>query len=96
MESGNPGKGAAPLAEASLLLAVLSLGINPVAVKCAVEFVTLLPFAVLRSTDAGPLLLGQPGVLAGIERLDGACRPAVVAGYDIWSVEIPLWWFSPR
>jgi drug/metabolite transporter (DMT)-like permease len=43
--------------EASLLLAVLLLGTNPVAVKVAVSEVPALPFVAMRFTLAGLLLL---------------------------------------
>jgi drug/metabolite transporter (DMT)-like permease len=42
------------LTEASLLLAVLFLGTNPVAVKVAVSEVPPLPFVAMRFTLAGP------------------------------------------
>ena len=48
---------AATLAEASLLIAVLFLGTNPVAVKAAVTEFPPLPFVAMRFTVAGLLLL---------------------------------------
>ncbi len=48
---------AATLVEASLLLAVLFLGTNPVAVKVAVAELSPLPFVTMRFTLAGLLLL---------------------------------------
>ena len=67
-ETVTEGKGrAAVLTEASLLLAVLFLGTNPVAVKLAVLEVPPLPFVAIRFTLAGlvvlglVLLLGRPG-----------------------------------
>jgi drug/metabolite transporter (DMT)-like permease len=55
---------AAIATEASLLLAVLFLGTNPVAVKFAVGEVPPLPFVALRFTLAGLLLLGLVRVLS--------------------------------
>jgi drug/metabolite transporter (DMT)-like permease len=49
---------AAMLTEASLLLAVLFLGTNPVAVKLAVSEVSPLPFVAIRFTLAGLVVLG--------------------------------------
>ena len=54
---------AAVLTEASLLLAVLFLGTNPVAVKVAVAEVLALPFVALRFILAGLLLLGLVALL---------------------------------
>jgi drug/metabolite transporter (DMT)-like permease len=59
--------------EASLLLAVLFLGTNPVAVKYAVAEIPPLPFVALRFTAAGLLALGVAwllGVAGGIGRKD--------------------------
>jgi drug/metabolite transporter (DMT)-like permease len=55
------------LTEASLLLAVLFLGTNPVAVKVAVSEVPLLPFVAMRFTLAGLLLLVVV-LLLGLDR----------------------------
>jgi drug/metabolite transporter (DMT)-like permease len=55
------------LTEASLLLAVLFLGTNPVAVKVAVSEVPPLPFVAMRFTLAGLLLL-LVVLLLGLER----------------------------
>ncbi|MGH3145830.1 MAG: DMT family transporter [Rubrobacter sp.] len=58
-------KDRAPLVtEASLLLAVLFLGTNPVAVKYAVGQIPPLPFVALRFTLAGLLLLGLARILS--------------------------------
>ena len=58
-ETVTEGKGrAAMLTEASLLLAVLFLGTNPVAVKLAVLEVPPLPFVAIRFTLAGLVVLG--------------------------------------
>jgi drug/metabolite transporter (DMT)-like permease len=51
------------LTEASLLLAVLFLGTNPVAVKVAVAEFPPLPFVAVRFTAAGLLLLGLVALL---------------------------------
>ena len=51
------------LTEASLLLAVLFLGTNPVAVKVAVAEIPPLPFVAVRFTAAGLLLLGLVALL---------------------------------
>ena len=51
------------LTEASLLLAVLFLGTNPVAVKVAVAEIPPLPFVAVRFTLAGLLLLGLVALL---------------------------------
>ena len=59
----------AVVTEASLLLAVLFLGTNPVAVKVAVSEVPALPFVAMRFTLAGLLLLV-------IVFLVGAARPS--------------------
>lgn len=59
--------------EASLLLAVLFLGTNPVAVKYAVGDILPLPFVALRFTAAGLLALGVAwllGVAGGLGRRD--------------------------
>ncbi|MGI8910583.1 MAG: DMT family transporter [Rubrobacteraceae bacterium] len=59
--------------EASLLLAVLFLGTNPVAVKYAVAEISPLPFVALRFTTAGLLALGVAwllGVAGGLGRKD--------------------------
>src|SRR5215211_9080510 len=53
--------------EATLLLAVLFLGTNPVAVKVAVSEVPALPFVAMRFTLAG-LLLVVIVLLVGLER----------------------------
>jgi drug/metabolite transporter (DMT)-like permease len=53
----------ATLTEASLLLAVLFLGTNPVAVKVAVAEFPPLPFVAVRFTVAGLLLLGLVALL---------------------------------
>ena len=53
----------ATLTEASLLLAVLFLGTNPVAVKVAVAEFPPLPFVAVRFTTAGLLLLGLVALL---------------------------------
>jgi drug/metabolite transporter (DMT)-like permease len=53
----------ATLTEASLLLAVLFLGTNPVAVKTAVAELPSLPFVATRFTVAGLLLLGLVALL---------------------------------
>ena len=53
----------ATLTEASLLLAVLFLGTNPVAVKIAVAELPSLPFVATRFTVAGLLLLGLVALL---------------------------------
>ena len=63
--------GAATLVEASLLLAVLFLGTNPVAVKVAVAEFPPIPFVAMRFTLAGLLLLA---LVALLEPADG--RPA--------------------
>jgi drug/metabolite transporter (DMT)-like permease len=55
------------LTEASLLLAVLFLGTNPVAVKVAVSEVLPLPFVAMRFTMAGLLLLAVV-ILLGLDR----------------------------
>ena len=55
------------LTEASLLLAVLFLGTNPVAVKVAVSEIPPLPFVAARFTTAGVLLL-LIVLLLGLER----------------------------
>jgi drug/metabolite transporter (DMT)-like permease len=55
------------LTEASLLLAVLFLGTNPVAVKVAVSEVPPLPFVAMRFTLAGLLLLAVV-LLLGLDR----------------------------
>src|SRR5215217_5624516 len=54
---------AAALLEASLLLAVLFLGTNPVAVKVAVAEFPPLPFVAMRFTLAGLLLLALVALL---------------------------------
>ena len=59
---------AATLVEASLLLAVLFLGTNPVAVKVAVAEFPPLPFVTMRFTLAGLLLLT---LVALLEQADG-------------------------
>ena len=59
---------AAKLVEASLLLAVLLLGTNPVAVKVAVTEFPLFPFVATRFTLAGLLLLA---LVALLEPRDG-------------------------
>ena len=59
---------AATLVEASLLLAVLFLGTNPVAVKVAVAEFPPLPFVTVRFTLAGLLLLT---LVALLEQADG-------------------------
>ncbi|MBA3422985.1 MAG: DMT family transporter [Rubrobacter sp.] len=59
--------------EASLLMAVLLLGTNPVAVKSAVAEIPPLPFVALRFTAAGLLALGVAwllGVAGGVGRRD--------------------------
>jgi drug/metabolite transporter (DMT)-like permease len=61
---------AATLTEASLLLAVLFLGTNPVAVKLAVSEVSPLPFVAIRFTLAGLVVLGLVFLLG----LDGPGR----------------------
>jgi drug/metabolite transporter (DMT)-like permease len=61
---------AATLTEASLLLAVLFLGTNPVAVKVAVLDVPPLPFVAIRFTLAGLVVLGLVLLLG----LDGPRR----------------------
>jgi drug/metabolite transporter (DMT)-like permease len=58
------------LTEASLLLAVLFLGTNPVAVKLAVSEVSPLPFVAIRFTLAGLVVLGLVFLLG----LDGPGR----------------------
>jgi drug/metabolite transporter (DMT)-like permease len=60
----------AVVTEASLLLAVLFLGTNPVAVKVAVSEVPALPFVAMRFTLAGLLLLIIV-LLVGLERPGG-------------------------
>ncbi len=59
----------AALTEGSLLLAALSLGTNPVAVKIAVGDVLPLPFVALRFTLAGLLLLTLVLLLEAGERV---------------------------
>jgi drug/metabolite transporter (DMT)-like permease len=61
---------AAMLTEASLLLAVLFLGTNPVAVKLAVSEISPLPFVAIRFTLAGLVVLGLVFLLG----LDGPGR----------------------
>jgi drug/metabolite transporter (DMT)-like permease len=58
---------AAMLTEASLFLAVLFLGTNPVAVKLAVSEVSPLPFVAIRFTLAGLVVLGLVFLL-GLDR----------------------------
>ena len=59
------------MTEASLLLAVLFLGTNPVAVKLAVAEIPPLPFVAIRFTLAGLLLLGFVALLETSRRLGG-------------------------
>src|SRR5215204_5448984 len=59
---------AATLVEASLLLAVLFLGTNPVAVKVAVAEFPPLPFVTMRFTLAGLLLLTLVALLEPADR----------------------------
>jgi drug/metabolite transporter (DMT)-like permease len=61
----------ATLTEASLLLAVLFLGTNPVAVKVAVAEFPPLPFVAVRFTVAGLLLLGLVALLESGRRPGG-------------------------
>ena len=62
----------ATLTEASLLLAVLFLGTNPVAVKVAVAEFPPLPFVAVRFTVAGLLLLGLVALLESGGRPGGS------------------------
>src|SRR5215208_4323666 len=94
---------AATLVEASLLLAVLFLGTNPVAVKVAVAEFPPLPFVTMRFTLAGLLLLALVALLEPAEgrptRRDrsGASSSALRSGWRgrhpgvSWASVSPSW-----
>ena len=77
---------AATLVEASLLLAVLFLGTNPVAVKVAVTELPPLPFVATRFTVAGLLLLALVALLEPAEGRPGRRDLLCLAGVGLVGV----------
>src|SRR5918994_1908049 len=77
---------AATLVEASLLLAVLFLGTNPVAVKVAVAEFPPVPFVVIRFTLAGLLLLALVAFLEPREGRPGRRDILSLAGVGLVGV----------
>jgi drug/metabolite transporter (DMT)-like permease len=77
---------AATLVEASLLLAVLFLGTNPVAVKVAVTELPPLPFVATRFTVAGLLLLALVALLEPAEGRPGRRDLLSLAGVGLVGV----------
>jgi drug/metabolite transporter (DMT)-like permease len=77
---------AATLVEASLLLAVLFLGTNPVAVKVAVTELPPLPFVATRFTLAGLLLLALVALLEPAEGRPGRRDLLSLAGVGLVGV----------
>jgi len=76
-EIGKNGRKVSPLFEVTLLSTALLLGTNPVAVKYAVGYVSPLPFAALRFTLAGLVLL------AILRLFDPECR---IRQGDFWAL----------
>ena len=77
---------AATLVEASLLLAVLFLGTNPVAVKVAVAEFPPVPFVAMRFTLAGLLLLALVALLDPGDRRPGRRDILSLAGVGLVGV----------
>ncbi|HKH56985.1 MAG TPA: DMT family transporter, partial [Rubrobacter sp.] len=77
---------AATLVEASLLLAVLFLGTNPVAVKVAVAEFPPLPFVTMRFTLAGLLLLTLVALLEPADARPGRRDLLSLAGVGLVGV----------
>jgi drug/metabolite transporter (DMT)-like permease len=77
---------AAKLVEASLLLAVLFLGTNPVAVKVAVAEFPPLPFVTIRFTLAGLLLLALVALLEPADGRPGRRELLSLAGVGLVGV----------